>query len=646
MRNFSKKKKTEIKNNNVKIVCDATGWDEETAIREMDKAKKNGMTYYRYAHNECWKLSDDEIKALAEKLEKQAKEREENIKIVCEATGWDKDKAKAEMDKARENGMTYYRYAHNECWKLTDEEIKVLAEKLEEQAKGREENIKIVCEATGWDKDKAKAEMDRARQNGMPYYRYVQRKCWQMSDDEIKVLADKLNTKAEAREKNIAEVCMATGWDKNYADQKMKKAAHAGISYKKYVAKHCYDLNDEEIEEFGRVIAQLQERRLDNNDFFIHELSRYSGWNEEKCVAQLNAAKDMGISYLKYLQKGCWVMSEDELKKLADVLARDKQRISDNKNKYIQTVCNATGWSWGKAELEINKAKVNCGSSYEDYCVFKLYDVTPEEQRQYVTLGLFDRMRIKYNDHFKATEYFDDKAKFNETFSDLIHHRWFVNRNLSYGEFEEKIKNLNCLLVKPLAATQGMGIHKVDCNIGEKENRELYEELMKADESIIEEYIVQHDEMMKICPTSVNTVRVTTINYNGECRFLYSVFRMGQGAVVDNFHAGGIAATVDIETGIVCTDAADLEGNTYAEHPVTKVKVKGFRIPHWEKILDACRKATGRVKGVDLVGWDFAVTNDGVELIEGNSGASYVVAQIPNIADRIGLRSVMADPYL
>ena len=169
---------------------------------------------------------------------------------------------------------------------------------------------------------------------------------------------------------------------------------------------------------------------------------------------------------------------------------------------------------------------------------------------------------------------------------------------------------------------------------------------MKADESIIEEYIVQHDEMMKICPTSVNTVRVTTINYNGECRFLYSVFRMGQGAVVDNFHAGGIAATVDIETGIVCTDAADLEGNTYAEHPVTKVKVKGFRIPHWEKILDACRKATGRVKGVDLVGWDFAVTNDGVELIEGNSGASYVVAQIPNIADRIGLRSVMADPYL
>lgn len=132
----------------------------------------------------------------------------------------------------------------------------------------------------------------------------------------------------------------------------------------------------------------------------------------------------------------------------------------------------------------------------------------------------------------------------------------------------------------------------------------------------------------------------------GECHFLYSVFRMGQGAVVDNFHAGGIAASVDPATGIVLTDAADLAANTFPVHPSSGLVIKGFRIPHWEQILDTCRRIAPIVPEVHLIGWDFAITPDGVDLIEGNPGASYVVAQIPNVSIRKGLRSSMVDPYL
>ena len=121
---------------------------------------------------------------------------------------------------------------------------------------------------------------------------------------------------------------------------------------------------------------------------------------------------------------------------------------------------------------------------------------------------------------------------------------------------------------------------------------------------------------------------------------------MGRGGVVDNFHAGGIAATIDIPSGMVCTSAADLDGNTFEENPYSGKKIKGYQIPNWDRIIETCKEITGKVSGVNLVGWDFAITPDGVDLIEGNPGVYYVLAQVPNVADHNGLRPVMVDPYM
>lgn len=570
----------------------------------------------------------------------------ENMEIVRKATGWSFRKARKKMERARENGMSYYRYAHNECWKMKDKEIKELAVELKEKARLRQQRIFAVCEATGWNPEKAKGEMERARENGMSYYRYVKHECWKMNDEEIRELAVELKEKEKSRQEKIAAICEATGWSTEKVKEEIKYVKTKGISLKQYIDKCMYDLSHDEIEEFAGILEKRKSRWRNNFDFYVDLLCEKSGFNKERAAAELDRAKLHGISYRKYMQEAGWEFADDNMEQLIHKAEEHQKQIEENREIWLEKICNATGWSKAKAELEVSRSKNETGASYEDFYVFQFYDLPIEKQKEYVTLDLFTKMRLKYNDHSIAQTVFDNKENFNRTFADKIRRKWFTNMDLSYDEFLQHIEGLDAVIVKELTATQGAGIHTFQVNRSEVDNRKVYEEIMQLKNSIVEQYIIQHDETMKFCPTSVNTVRVTTLNYQNECKFLYAVFRMGCGGIVDNFHAGGIAATVNLDTGITCTDAADLEGNVYEIHPYSGLKIKGFKIPHWDKVIEVCREINGRVEGVNLVGWDFAITPGGVDLIEGNSGASYVVAQIPNVKDKIGLRSVMVDPYL
>ncbi|MEE1313986.1 MAG: sugar-transfer associated ATP-grasp domain-containing protein [Lachnospiraceae bacterium] len=451
--------------------------------------------------------------------------------------------------------------------------------------------------------------------------------------------------KKEITDKNIKKVCEATGWKEKKAKLKMDWAKEKGVSYWQYASKAAYDLTNDEIVELGRAIKAYNKIIKQNQKFYINIVCEKTGWDYAHAKEEMDKAKKNGIPYVKFIKKRCWEVNDQRKQEIANFNKKDKKRITNNKEMYLQKIMDATGWSRGKTELEVAKAKAICEVTYEDYYAFKFYNLSPDEQKNYLTFGLFDKMRLKYNDG-KAAKIFADKGGFNEIFADLNHHRWFINHDLSYEDFLKNIEGLNAIIVKPLSSTQGKGVTKFECNISEEKNRKLYDTVMGLNKSIIEEYIIQHEEVMKFCPTSVNTIRITTLNYENECHFLYAVFRMGRGDVVDNFHAGGIAATVDVNTGIVTTDAADLDGNTYPVNPYSGVKIKGFQIPHWDKVIEACKKANGRIEGVNLVGWDFAITEDGAELIEGNPIVSYILAQIPNVADKIGLKPVMYDPYM
>ena len=152
-----------------------------------------------------------------------------------------------------------------------------------------------------------------------------------------------------------------------------------------------------------------------------------------------------------------------------------------------------------------------------------------------------------------------------------------------------------------------------------------------AELRLVEECIEGCTELQSFHPKSLNTLRVVTILHNGEHEVLHSFFRVGVGdSVVDNAHAGGLFAQVDIETGRLVTDGISTDGAKLLKHPDSQIEFKGFVIPKWDMIKQTVLKAANSLPGLFICGWDVTVTKDGiVDIIEGNHGPDFDVMQSP-----------------
>ena len=348
----------------------------------------------------------------------------------------------------------------------------------------KEEYIDEVCKNTNWSRKVAESNLRKATEIGMPCKRYITNECWNLSEDEMVELNEKIKKRIEKKKKYIGLVMDATGWDYETTKKNMEEALSLGLSYSSYYRRYAYTLEKNEIEDLVQVLRAYKKRRKNNDAFCIEIVSQKSGWDLEAAKLKMDEAKKMGISYIKYVSKACWEKNEDELMLLAQFIKEDKQRIIDNKDKYVKFICKETGWTRGKCELEVWRAKANQGASYEDYCAFKFYEISEKEQKKYVTLEDFTKMRIKYNDHNIAKKYFDNKVTFNETFSSFINRKWLGNFNITFQEFEKFIENVKRIIVKPIAATQGLGIQTFNCE--EIDKKELYDKVISLPESIME----------------------------------------------------------------------------------------------------------------------------------------------------------------
>lgn len=397
--------------------------------------------------------------------------------------------------------------------------------------------------------------------------------------------------------------------------------------------------------------AAKENKKSSEREKRIQSIMEKTGWTHDETVEKVTAAiKNVGINYTRYDKLDFHKVPEDQqvtqYKKLLEAsVAKTKKEKRLKKNaKLILTVMENTGWDYETAKEKMDHAQELCGAEYKDYAAYRFWELDDDTQKTYFTKGMANALRKKYNTKKENLSCFMNKNEFDEVFSDFLGRPWAHVPKISLEDFKARFTGEPKIIYKPLSDSCGHGVTVFD--LTEDNMESVYNHLVKLPEGVVEGYVIQHPAMSKYSRKSVNTVRIVSVRAFGRVNILYAAFRMGGGdAVVDNFHAGGVLALINPETGIVETNAIDLGGTFYENHPVTGEKVLGFQIPFWPEIVEMLQKAGSIVDGVGYVGWDVAVTENGPILIEGNTAPAPNVLQTPYAKEHKGMAHVV-EKYL
>lgn len=218
----------------------------------------------------------------------------------------------------------------------------------------------------------------------------------------------------------------------------------------------------------------------------------------------------------------------------------------------------------------------------------------------------------------------ENKALFNRHFSRWVSRKWVLSESMTPDDFEAVCLSASAIFIKPLDAYEGKGIRRVASPVSPQERRKLYDELRQG-RYIIEQELSRHTGMI-FGNRSVNTLRINTLlDKAGNVHIFKPVLRAGIGdAFVDNYNAGGVEYAVDLATGVISMPGYRGGELSQINHPGTDIRMVGYRIPMWQEIIECVECAAKHIPGCRYVGWDVAVTPDGIELIEGNHNPGYV----------------------
>lgn len=204
------------------------------------------------------------------------------------------------------------------------------------------------------------------------------------------------------------------------------------------------------------------------------------------------------------------------------------------------------------------------------------------------------------------------------------------------------------LFVKPVVGKGGRGSQRWDY-IGPESYRSsaglvlsrqaLFDRWLKKSARkplLVQRRLSNHPDLLPLNNGALSTVRLLTcLDEHGEPELIAAVLRMaiGSNRVVDNAHAGGIAAAVEIEKGTLGL-ASNLGTKARLgwldRHPTSGAQIEGVKLPHWQSVRSLVQRAHSTVPGAVLLGWDVAITPECPLLVEANGGPGLEMMQRAN----------------
>ncbi len=276
--------------------------------------------------------------------------------------------------------------------------------------------------------------------------------------------------------------------------------------------------------------------------------------------------------------------------------------------------------------LDVALSTVLFGSALTDYFNYEFFNKSYRERRKFAVVRTQDKFYQLVNDP-KYKQNFSIKPNFLREYRKYNGREWICPDGSNFQEFDAFLDRNDTFIVKPVDGLGGGGIYK--SSLAEVPDRRAFYQDLIARRYYLEQVIVQCAEMAAFNPSSVNTIRIMTQNVADDPKIFFCSVRVGNGgAVVDNFHSGGMSAVVDNDTGVVIGEALDKAMNRYERHPGTNLRFCGYQIPRWDEVkamvYDACRMHPE----MTVIGWDVAITDEGPLLVEGNRRPGFDMVQM------------------
>jgi hypothetical protein len=267
-----------------------------------------------------------------------------------------------------------------------------------------------------------------------------------------------------------------------------------------------------------------------------------------------------------------------------------------------------------------------------EYFQFHFYEIPNVEKETYAGTGFMYEYQLKMNPK-GARKVLADKRKFLKEYAQFVRHQ-----HASLIELQKDPEKADCLLQNPsgkivLKSSDGQCGIGVEVHSTQGFSRStLIERLKESKNDLAEEFVVQHESLMNLSPSGLNTIRIITqLNNKDEIEILGARLRITVNSAVDNLAAGNLAAPINILTGSVegAGVYSDITKVDQIIHPITGTSIVDFQVPYWTETMSMVKAAALYNKHNRSIGWDIAITNSGPELIEGNHDWCKLLWQLP-----------------
>lgn len=257
--------------------------------------------------------------------------------------------------------------------------------------------------------------------------------------------------------------------------------------------------------------------------------------------------------------------------------------------------------------------------AFQDYVDWDFPMLTKAERATFMTHPISGFIAEKYNAADKR-QLMQHKITFNENFSDFLGREWLDVRSATAYDIRVFVERKKTVMGKVPVSAAGLGVTRYRAE--EISDWEAFRaELLEKRQELLEEYLTQHPTLAEVCPTTINTTRVTTFFDGKDVHILSIAQKFGRGAASDQQSFGGFYTMIDPETGKSLGRGYDSHDSIWEKHPESGVSIPDFVLPNFDKVRDLVERAARVVPEMQYIGWDIVIRDNDAVLVEGNWGA-------------------------